>query len=94
MTWFKITLLPSVKSPWGLQRRSSFLWGKTHDSHVCPDVERKVSPNRIRNVFVKREQRKLAMPSGENEDEVNVFIKSKDRRESAHVGRTRKHLYG
>ena len=36
------------------------LWGKRHDSHVCPDVERKVSPNRIRNVFVKREQRKLA----------------------------------
>ena len=93
MTWFKITLLPSVKSPWGLQRRSSFLWGKRHDSHVCPDVERKVSPNRIRNVFVKREQRKLAMPSGENEDEVNVFIKSKDQRGLVHFGLARKHLY-
>ena len=35
----------------------------------------------------------LAMPSGENEDEVNVFVKSKDQREPAHFGLTRKHLY-
>ena len=35
----------------------------------------------------------LAMPSRENEDEVNVFIKSKDQREPAHFGLTRKHLY-
>ena len=35
----------------------------------------------------------LAMPSGENEDEVNVFIKSKDQREPAHFGLARKHLY-
>ena len=35
----------------------------------------------------------LAMPSGENEDEVNVFINSKDQRESAHFGLARKHLY-
>ena len=33
----------------------------------------------------------LAMPSGENE--VNVFIKSKDQREPAHFGLARKHLY-
>ena len=35
----------------------------------------------------------LAMPSGENEDEVNVFIKSKDQRGLVHFGLTRKHLY-
>ena len=35
----------------------------------------------------------LAMPSGENEDEVNVFIKSKDQRGLVHFGLARKHLY-
>ena len=35
----------------------------------------------------------LAMPSGENEDEVNVFIKSKGQRGLVHFGLARKHLY-
>ena len=35
----------------------------------------------------------LAMPSGENEDEVNVFVKSKDQRGLVHFGLARKHLY-
>lgn len=35
----------------------------------------------------------IAMPSGENEDEVNVFIKSKDQRGLVHFGLARKHLY-
>ena len=35
----------------------------------------------------------LAMPSGENEDKVNVFIKSKDQRGLVHFGLARKHLY-
>ena len=68
--------------------------GKTHDSQSAQTLRGK-SHRTGYGTFSLSESREslLAMPSGENEDEVNVFIKSKDQREPAHFGLTRKHLY-